>query len=282
MNISSIVSRRSLVHLGIATVMSFSALSLQGIAHADTSTTWQKVKSEGVLRCGAAVSPPYVIRDPKTQSYGGAFADLCRGFGENVLKVKVEFVDSTWPNLIAGLQSKKWDMALSLSDTPEREKAVSFSAPVTESSVTFAYNKNNPKFKTAPQSMSDLNRPDLTVAVMAGSVADKAIGDTLPKANIMRLPGADEARLALLSKRADVLADDIATNMLVTSAHPDSVVAFKPQPPLGAVPANFGVNKEIPAADLDVLNRYIAEQKQSGAVDRMMKQAVRQTLETAK
>jgi polar amino acid transport system substrate-binding protein len=98
----------------------------------------------------------------------------------------------------------------------------------------------------------------------------------------MRLPGADEARLALLSRRADVLADDIATNMLVTAAHPDSIVAFKPEPALAALPANFGVNKEIPVADLAVLNQYIAEQKQSGAVDRMMKQAVQQTLDAAK
>ncbi|MGA9913851.1 transporter substrate-binding domain-containing protein [Paraburkholderia sp.] len=280
MNISSIVSRRSIVRIAAALV-SIGALSTHGVVRADSGTTWQKVKSEGVLRCGAAVSPPYVIRDPKTQSYGGAFADLCRGFAQK-LNVKAEFVDSTWPNLIAGLQSKKWDMALSLSDTPEREKAVSFSAPVTESSVTFAYNKNNPKFKSAPTSLTDLNRPDVTLAVMAGSVADKAIGDNLPKATIMRLPGADEARLALLSRRADVLADDIATNMLVTAAHPDSIVAFKPEPALAALPANFGVNKEIPVADLAVLNQYIAEQKQSGAVDRMMKQAVQQTLDAAK
>ncbi|WP_322072040.1 substrate-binding periplasmic protein [Paraburkholderia bannensis] len=267
--------------LVLAASAGIGALFIGPAAHAAGDAPWQKVRADGVLRCGAAASPPYVIRDPQTQSYEGAFADLCRGFAER-LKVKAVFVDATWPNLIAGLQSDKWDMALSLSDTPEREKAVSFSAPVFDSSVTFAYDKRNPKLASAPHSMADLNRADLTLSVMAGSVADKAISDVLTKPHIMRLPDADAARLALLSKRADILADDIATNMLVTAAHPESLVAFKPEPALAPLPANFGVSKALPAADLAYLNSYIDEQKKAGAVDRMMAQAVKKTLQAAK
>jgi len=37
---------------------------------------WQGVQKAGVLRCGAAVAPPYVMRDPATGEYSGFFADL--------------------------------------------------------------------------------------------------------------------------------------------------------------------------------------------------------------
>ena len=36
---------------------------------------WQGVQKAGVLRCGAAVAPPYVMRDPATGEYSGFFAD---------------------------------------------------------------------------------------------------------------------------------------------------------------------------------------------------------------
>ncbi|MGO7428811.1 transporter substrate-binding domain-containing protein, partial [Rhizobium ruizarguesonis] len=84
---------------------------------------WQGVQKAGVLRCGAAVAPPYVMRDPATGEYSGFFADLCKEFAE-VLKVKPEFVDTTWDNIVAGLQAGKWDLSLALNRTPTRAMAV--------------------------------------------------------------------------------------------------------------------------------------------------------------
>src|SRR5690349_12705748 len=82
-----------------------------------TDGYWQGVQKTGALRCGAAVAPPYVMRDPASGEYSGFFADLCREFAE-VLKVKPEFVDTTWDNIVAGLQAGKWDVSLALNRTP--------------------------------------------------------------------------------------------------------------------------------------------------------------------
>ncbi|MDE3027613.1 MAG: transporter substrate-binding domain-containing protein, partial [Paracoccaceae bacterium] len=100
------------------------AASMAGAAHADGY--WQKVQAAGVLRCGAAVAPPYVMRDPATGAYSGFFADLCREFADT-LKVKPQFVDTTWDNIVAGLQAGKWDMSLALNRTPARAMAINFS-----------------------------------------------------------------------------------------------------------------------------------------------------------
>ncbi|WP_409018162.1 transporter substrate-binding domain-containing protein [Caballeronia sp. LZ035] len=133
--------RKSLASAGLAIALSLTGAS----ALAQDAGAWQSVKKAGVLRCGAAVAPPYVMHDPKTGEYSGFFSELCRNFGEKVLKVKVEFVDTTWDNIVAGLQSNKWDLSMALNDTPEREKAIAFSAPATDYNVTLVYNKNNPK-----------------------------------------------------------------------------------------------------------------------------------------
>ncbi len=247
-------------------------------SHADDTNTWQSVRKAGVLRCGAAVAPPYVMRDPKSGEYSGFFSELCRNFGQNVLKVKVEFVDTTWDNIVAGLQSDKWDLSLALNDTPEREKAISFSTPATDYNVSFVYIKNNPKIPKGAHSIAEIDKPGVTISVMSGTAQDKAISAVIKHAQIMRLPGNDETRLALMSKRADLLADANITNMLLTEAHPDWAVAIQPQPPLAQQEVAFGIRKETPSADVAALNKYVNEQVKSGAVNRLIKTSVQAML----
>ncbi|MGY6241943.1 substrate-binding periplasmic protein [Burkholderia ambifaria] len=261
-----------------ACTVTAAALVAAAPSHAAGPDAWAAVKKAGVLRCGAAVAPPYVMRDPKTGAYSGFFSDLCRDFGQNVLKVKVEFVDTSWDNIVAGLQSDKWDLSLALNDTPEREKAVAFSVPATDYNVSFVYNRNNPKIAKNLRSLADIDKPNVTVAVMSGTSQDKAISAELKQARIMRLPGNDETRLSLISKRADLLADANITNMLLTEAHPDWAASFKPAPPLAQQEVAFGLRKDTPKADLDVLNSYLAQQVKSGAVNRLIKTSVQAML----
>ncbi|HDV6320103.1 TPA: transporter substrate-binding domain-containing protein [Burkholderia multivorans] len=269
---------RQLVACAVATTSLFAATP----SHAAGPDAWAGVKKAGVLRCGAAVAPPYVMRDPKTGNYSGFFSDLCRDFGQNVLKVKVEFVDTSWDNIVAGLQSDKWDLSLALNDTPEREKAVAFSAPATDYNVSFVYNRNNPRVPKALRTLADIDKPDLTIAVMSGTSQDKAISAELKQARIMRLPGNDETRLSLISKRADLLADANITNMLLTEAHPDWAASFNPAPPLAQQEVAFGLRKDTPKADIDALNSYLAQQTKSGAIDRLIKTSVQSMLTTGK
>lgn len=250
-------------------------------ARADDAGAWQSVKKAGVLRCGAAVAPPYVMRDPMSGSYRGFFSEICRDFGQNVLKVRVEFVDASWDNLVAGLQSGKWDLAMALNDTPERRKAVAFSTPAAKYDVSFVYNKNNSKIPAGARNIGDLDKSGVTIAVMSGTAQDKALSGAIKQAKIMRLPGNDETRLALMSKRADLLADASITNMLLTEAHPEWAQAFSPAPPLAEQDVAFGLRKDTPAADVDLLNKFIGKQVESGAVDKLIKASI-QTMLTQK
>ncbi|MCO7605457.1 transporter substrate-binding domain-containing protein [Pseudomonas guariconensis] len=219
------------------------------------------------------MAAPYVMRDAASGQYSGYFVDLCRDFGEKVLKVKVEFVDTNWDNLVAGLQSGKWDLAMALNQTPERALAVSFSAPATDYQVSLLVNKDNPKFAGAGNTVADYDKEGVTFAVMSGTAQDKAISAVLKNARVMRLPGMDETRLAVMSRRADVLVDASDTNHLFALANPDWAREVLPKPALAKQGVAFGLRRDASAADLQVLNIYVTQRRETGEIDALVDKA---------
>ncbi|MCO7515442.1 transporter substrate-binding domain-containing protein [Pseudomonas sp. S 311-6] len=257
----------------IACVATAGALLAQAPAQAAETQIWKDIQKTGVLRCGAAVAAPYVMRDAASGQYSGYFVDLCRDFGEKVLKVKVEFVDTNWDNLVAGLQSGKWDLAMALNQTPERALAVSFSAPATDYQVSLLVNKDNPKFAGAGNTVADYDKEGVTFAVMSGTAQDKAISAVLKNARVMRLPGMDETRLAVMSRRADVLVDASDTNHLFALANPDWAREVLPKPALAKQGVAFGLRRDASAADLQVLNIYVTQRRETGEIDALVDKA---------
>jgi len=264
--------------LGIAAVAA-AALSASAQAQ-ENQGYWQQVQSSGKLRCGAAVAPPYVMRDPATGEYSGFFADLCREFA-GVLEVEPEFVDTTWDNIVAGLQAGKWDMSLALNRTPVRAMAVQFSVPAMEYQISLVYNKENPKIPAGAVSVADVDVAGVTLAVMSGTAQDKAISAAVKNATILRLPTADETRLALQSRRADVVVDASDTNLLFTQANPDWTATLNPEPALAKQGVAFGLPLGLAASDVAVVDIFLEEKVATGAVDALIAKAADEVLAAA-
>ena len=266
---------RSIRHLSlIATTIG--AMAAFSSAHAAEAQLWKDIQKAGVLRCGAAVSAPYVVRDPATATYSGFFADLCRDFGERVLKVKVEFVDSTWDTQVAGLQSNKWDLAMALNQTPERAQAITFSVPANYFEITLLVNKDNPKLAGAGNNLGDYDKEGVTYAVMSGSAQDKAISAITKHAKILRLPGMDETRMAIMARRADVLVDGSDANHIFALVNPQWAKEISPQPALAKEGVAFGLRRDTSAADLQVLNIYLSQRRETGEIDALIDKATLQ------
>lgn len=246
-------------------------------AQEGTGGYWQQVQEAGVLRCGAAVAPPYVMRDPATGEYSGFFAELCREFAA-VLEVEPQFVDTTWDNIVAGLQAGRWDMSLALNRTPVRAMAVNFSVPAMEYQISLAYDKNNTKIPAGAASVADIDQEGVTIAVMSGTAQDAAISGAIQNATLLRLPSNDETRLALVSKRADILVDASDTNQLFTQSNPDWAVAMNPTPALAKQGVAFGLPASLSHQDVEVVNIFLEERVATGHVDQLIRDAVDQVL----
>lgn len=249
------------------------ALANPTMAHAEEQEgLWTAVQKSGSLRCGAAEAPPYIMKDPATGEFSGFFVDLCRDFAA-VLKVKPVFVDTTWDSMVAGLQAKKWDLAMSLTATPQRALSIVFSKTVSATESTFVYSKDNPKF-SQPKGLADIDRAGVTIAVSSGTAQEKYLTSAVKKANVMRLPGPDEIRLAMMSKRADAIFDTSAGNDLFAAANAKALVVFRPSPALDKRGVSFGLRRDTSPADLQVLDIFITDSLASGHIDELIKKAI--------
>jgi len=247
----------------------------------DAKSYWQGVRQAGVLRCGAASAPPFLIRNPATGNWTGFFAELCRRFGTE-LGVKTEFVDTTWDNMVAGVQAGKWDLAPALDRTPERAIAITFSTPVNEATYTLAYNKDNPKIPAAAKTAADIDVDGVTISVIAGSAQDKSITGAIKHATILRLPTNEEVNLAVKTKRADVVVNESAMNLLFVKANQPWATVYEPVPALARRGVAFGLPRSLSAADVKVLDIFIEDQKATGQVTKLIDDAVDEVIASAK
>jgi polar amino acid transport system substrate-binding protein len=227
---------------------------------------WQQVQQRGVLRCGAAVGPPHVNLDPLTGDYSGTFVDLCREFGEQVLGVKVQMVTTSWDNIVAGLQSGRWDLALSLNRTPKRALAIEYSAPAWQYELTAVYDKADPKIPPHPTSLSDIDKDGVTIIVDAGTSADQLLSDNIKHATLLRLQDVDATHLALSSGRGDVLFDDGDTNAIFVASDTKRWLTLKPSPALSKQGIAFGLPRTVSSADIAVLNIFIENKLATGEI----------------
>jgi polar amino acid transport system substrate-binding protein len=179
------------------------------------------------------------------------------------------------------MQSGKWDLSLALNRTPARAMAVNFSVPATHYQISLAYNQSNPKLPANPRGVADIDKPEITLAVMSGTAADKAISGAIKKAKLLRLPSADETRLAVISKRADIVVDASDTNQLFTQSKPDWAVAFNPVPALASQGVAFGLPLQLSASDVAVVNIFLEEKVATGEVEGLMRKATDQVLKVA-
>ncbi len=234
---------------------------------------WSDVQERGTLRVGVAEAPPLLMRDPKTGEWSGYFLDVMHGFAASI-DVEIEVVETTWGNMVAGLQAGKWDISTALNRKPQRALAVNYSIPIWSYEIGLLYDKRNPKISDDMVSLSDFDKDGITIAVMQGAAGDLSISPIVENAKIIRLDGANEGRLAIVSKRADVFATDSDIHRITILQNPDWAAQILPSPAIAKQGIAFGLRKSVPLEDIQVLDIYLEEQVATGNVQRLYEAAV--------
>lgn len=114
-------------------VMAMSTLAACGANSApsaqDENEFVAAVKSHGALRVGVAAAPPYVIQDTENDDWTGPYPEFVKYWAKD-LGVEIEWINTTFAAMVAGIQADSYDIGLDLTDTDERRKAVAFSDPI--------------------------------------------------------------------------------------------------------------------------------------------------------
>ncbi|HEY0890042.1 MAG TPA: amino acid ABC transporter substrate-binding protein [Nocardioides sp.] len=132
-------------------------------APAAGGTSLEKIQEAGVLKIGTeGTYRPFSFHEGGTGPLTGFDVEIARAVGEQ-LGVEVEFVETPWDAIFAGLDSGRFDaIANQVSINPEREERYSFSTPYTVSPGVVVVSKDDDsissfadlKGKTTAQSLT--------------------------------------------------------------------------------------------------------------------------------
>jgi polar amino acid transport system substrate-binding protein len=214
------------------------------------SPTIDKILANGKVRVGVALAPPWLLQDPSTHEYYGPANDIAVRVAEE-LGVPLEYVDSGWDVLIAGLQSDKFDFTVApMFASPERMEVIDFVNYTVAGTCYFA-KKDNDKVN----SLDDLNSSDVTIVTYTGTGTEEGIRDKYPEAvinSIVQPPGGGQPVEDVLSGRADVGPFDSPLAIYLAQQFPELKII--PQDPEYCIanadipyPIGMGFNKNDPA-----------------------------------
>lgn len=224
------------------------------------ASSLERVKASGTLRIGAvADGAPYYQKSLTDGSWRGFYIDICKKLADD-LGVKLAITETTWGNSVLDLQADKIDVFFGLNPTPERQKVIDFSGPVFKNAFTLIARKG-----VEGKSWEDFDKPEMRIAVDAGSSHDSAVTRHTPKAQITRLKTASDATAAVQAGRVDAQCLVLVLAMSLRAKNPAIGELVLPSP-IDATTSNAGFRREDDQAWREFVTKWIVTNRESGFV----------------
>jgi cyclohexadienyl dehydratase len=264
------MDRRSLLTAGAGMAAGSSLLLAQASpaqaqAAAGARSRLQTIQERGTIRCGTTGDfNPMSFRDPTTRELRGHQIDCANRLATD-MGVKVEFVPTTWPTLITGLQANQYDIVTTgTSMSVARMKAAAFTIPWGRNAfLPLARKDAADKFKT----WDDVNSPNTTVGFNLGTTMEQFVTAELPKAKVRRVESPVRDFQELLAGRVDVTITSLVEGSQLVVEHPNLTMILRDKPK-NSIPLCF----MSPIEDviwLNFLNNWIVLRQASGFFDEL-------------
>jgi polar amino acid transport system substrate-binding protein len=136
-----------------AVVMVLAVLAVRGVLFAGgNKQSGGLTIKPGVLMVGMEIGyPPMEYYDTDSKTPIGFDVSMARAVAAK-MGLKVEFVDTAWDGIFAGVETGKYDCIMSsVTITPEREKAHNFSKPYIGNAMAIVLPKGSPITITKPE-----------------------------------------------------------------------------------------------------------------------------------
>ena len=223
------------------------------------------VKQKGILFVGATGDyQPMSFLNRETKAYTGFDAMLAEDFAA-YLGVKLVYVPTTWPTLMADTLASKFDMALcGITITEARKRQALMSNGYLGNGKTLLCRAEDVAKYT---SLEAVNRPKVRVMENPGGLNEKFARANLPKATLIIHPVNEEIPRLIAEGKADVMITEVMEAEYYVGR--DSRLAA----PLLETPFTRGQLGALmpPGSEtlLDTFNRFIEQERTSGRLDEL-------------
>ena len=238
----------------LGTALGEAAIAVTGTAAAQTSSneaTFDRIRRTGVLRIAALPGEmPFFHKDLTTGEWSGVAIDMAKSIAAP-FSAKLEYVESTYANSVLDLQSNKIDLAFALNPTPQRALAIGF----TRAYYLHPFGYVARRGFTA-RTWDDLNKPELRVVSLIGSLTDVLLARYAPKAQVIGAKQGDDAILLMQAGRADCIMYALIQALSVSARAPMLEQVTLLQGPYVALPSAMGVQTEPDRRWRDYLNSW--------------------------
>jgi polar amino acid transport system substrate-binding protein len=177
----------------------------------------EKIVAEKKLRVGVAPWKNMIMWDEKANRYEGIIADDLRKF-EEITGIKIEFTNSTWAGMIAGLQTGKWDAIMNgLGATVQRSMAVAFTEPYGYYCEAALIRKDD----NTTKSFADLDKAGVNISVTAGTSAYELWKGKFKNAKLVTYTEQSAGILDVIQGRSKAFMSDLLINSFRAKERPE-------------------------------------------------------------
>jgi polar amino acid transport system substrate-binding protein len=170
---------------------------------------YESVMKTGVIRCGYADWPPFIITDPVTKDVSGIMKDVMDEIGKR-MGLKIEWAAAMgWGDITTAANSGKIDL---FCNTVWPDKAqlhnMTLSRPLFYT-PTYAYARADDK--RFDNNYAAIDSPSVTIGGIDGDTSYVTMQDYFPHAHMMALPSESDMPQLLLSivtRKADIMLGD--------------------------------------------------------------------------
>ena len=193
-----------------------STKSSEDAAKPETKNSLETIKSEGKIRIGTeGTYAPFTFYDDKG-TLTGFDVEIANEVAKRI-GVEVEYIETKWDGMIAGLDAKRFDMvANQVSINDEREAKYDFSTPYITSRAVLIVKEDNTDIKTFEDLKGKKAAQSLTSDI--GKIA-KDNG-----AEIVQIDGFNQAIDLLVSGRVDATVNDSLSFLDLKKQKPETPI----------------------------------------------------------
>jgi polar amino acid transport system substrate-binding protein len=229
-----------------------SSLAAPASAQTPADNTLDRIRSTKVMRI--AVLPgelPYFNKDLATGTWSGFSIEMANDIAK-LLDVKLEYTESTYGNSILDLQANKIDLGFALNPTPQRALVVDFTNLVFPHPFGAMLKKG-----LEARTWSDINKPEVKIAVDVGSANEAVARRFAPNATIKSMKSRDEVMLEMASGRVDVVVNALVLGLTAIAKNPSLGTYKILQSPSVTVSSSCAVRRESDKRWRDFLSVWI-------------------------